>query len=105
MPNAKMPRGGVDSLQVLQDLNLTQSVSIAVGSAACTTAFVSNVVRIAVIGADTCITFAAAPTAVTTDLLMPAGSVEYFHVDPGQKVAGISQDGATTGTLVVAEMG
>ena len=105
MTKAHMVRAGHDSLQALQDQNLTQSVTIGVASAACSTAFVSNVVRIAVIGADTCITFAVTPTAVVTDLLMPAGSVEYFVVDEGQKVACITQDGATAGTLVVAEMG
>ena len=94
----------MDSLQVLKETGTSESVTIGVASAANSTAFTRNVVRVAVITADTCITFGTAPTAVTTDLLMPAGSVEYFHVTPGHKIAGISQDGATAGTLVVSEM-
>jgi hypothetical protein len=102
--NVKLPQGGPDAVQVLKETGTSESVTIGAASAANATAFTVNVVRVAVITADTCITFGTTPVAVTTDLLMPAGSVEYFHVTPGDKVAGISQDGATAGVLIVSEM-
>lgn len=45
------------------------------------------------------------PTAAATDdngFYLPAGVVEYFHVNPGQRLAVIQETGA--GTLCVSEM-
>lgn len=42
------------------------------------------------------------PTATASDALMPAGTVDYFTVTPGQKIA-VLQAG-TAGSLSVSEM-
>ncbi len=57
----------------------TSAQSVALGAS-------TGLVRIAV-STDCFVAFGANPTAVATDMFMPAGLVEYFAVDPGTKVA------------------
>lgn len=51
---------------------------------------------------DAHIVFGASPTAVATDLYLPANSPEYFRCTPGQKVAAIRE--TNSGDLYVTEM-
>lgn len=57
-------------------------------------------VRVAVT-TDCHVAFGAAPTATTSNPFMPAGSVEYFRVTPGQKLAFIKN--ASAGSAYVTE--
>lgn len=78
-----------------------QKVSVASASAATTNAFgaSTSLVRVAV-STDCYVVFAASPTATTSDTFLPAGSVEYFLVEPGEKAAFIrnTADGVATVT-------
>lgn len=58
-------------------------------------------VRIAVT-TDAFVSFGAAPTATTSDVFMPAGSVEYFTITPGQKVSAIQSSAG--GSVYVTEI-
>lgn len=81
---------------------VSQTVAIS-GTSAQSAAFgaLSTIVRVAV-NTDAWIKFGANPTAdKTTSIFMPSGSIEYFGVTPGQKVAGL-QDSAS-GNMVITE--
>ena len=52
--------------------------------------------------ADTYIAIGAAPTATTSDLIIPAGTIDYINVPASTKVAGLQVSGA--GVLSVTEM-
>jgi hypothetical protein len=97
--NTPKSNGG-DSIQAGR-LAVVQKVSVASSSAATSNAFGANtsLVRVAV-NTDCYITFAITPTATTSMTLLPAGSVEYFMVKPGEKAAFIrnSADGVATVT-------
>lgn len=82
-----------------------QKVTAGAASAPVTNAFgaQTNVVRVAVITADVHFALDAAPTATTNDSIIPAGTVEYLLVHPGQKLAFI-RAGATDATVTVTEM-
>lgn len=76
------------------------------GTSAQSAAISANCWEVRLVCTTNChINFGANPTAAATDsngIYLPAGVVEYFHVNPGQKVA-VIQDSAS-GTLCVAEM-
>tara|TARA_R110000868_G_scaffold87034_4_gene243654 strand:+ start:4034 stop:4363 length:330 start_codon:yes stop_codon:yes gene_type:complete len=82
-------------------LGTVQKVAVATASAAVTNAFATStsLVRVAV-STDCYIVFATTPTATTSDTFLPAGSVEYFLVEPSTKAAFIrnTADGVATVT-------
>jgi hypothetical protein len=68
-------------------------------------AFTAETTVIRVVATTNChIKFAAAPTATTSNIYLPAGVVEYFLVTPSTKVAAIKASGGTAGILYVTEM-
>lgn len=80
---------------------------VTVGAASAQSAvFGSQTNEIRVVSTTDChINIGASPTAAATDnngFFLPANVVEYFHVNPGQRLA-VIQD-AAGGTLSVAEM-
>lgn len=84
---------------------VSQNVSVAVASAAVTNAFGANTFEIRVVSTTNCwLSFGASPTAsaAANNVYLPANVVEYYHVNPGQKVAAIRD--SADGTLNVAEM-
>ena len=44
------------------------------------------------------------PTAVAADSFLPIGTVEYFTVTPGQRIAVVSNDASVAGTVSVTEI-
>lgn len=50
----------------------------------------------------TYVKFAGNPTATTSDVLMPANTIDYFTVNPGEKVAVLAL--STTGIISIVEM-
>lgn len=107
---AKMPRSGVSEIQALKDNGVTYNVSVGVAATETSAALTTNIVRIAV-NVDTCIKFGTAAELIAApvdanDMFIPAGGVEYFHIDKDGaiKVDTISQDGASTGNCYVTEM-
>lgn len=87
-------------------IGAVQKVSVAAASAATTNAFAATtcLVRVAV-STDCYITFATVPVATTSMTFLPAGSVEYFLVEPSTKAAFIrnSADGVATVTEMASE--
>lgn len=83
----------------------SQNITVAGTSAAVTNPFGANIFDIRVVSTTNCwIKIDGTPTATTGagSSYLPAGVVEYFHVNPGQKIAAI-QD-AAGGTCNVTEM-
>lgn len=82
-------------------LGTVQKVSVAAASAAVSNAFAADtsLVRVAV-STDCYITFATSPVATTSMTFLPAGSIEYFLVEPNTKAAFIrnTADGIATVT-------
>ena len=82
-------------------ISTVQKVSVAAASAATTNAFGADttLIRVAVT-TDCYIEIATTPVATTSMTLLPAGSVDYFMVEPGQKAAFIrnTADGVATVT-------
>lgn len=74
------------------------------GTSAASTAFGAQTyeIRVAVTEAAYVRVGDGTPTAVTGDTLMAAGSVEYFRVSPGQKIAAIQV--STGGIMNVTEL-
>ena len=60
-----------------------------------------NVVRI-VTTTDAFIAFGSAPTATTADVYIPQNTIEYFTINPGEKVSAVQL--SSGGTLYVTEM-
>lgn len=82
----------------------TQTITLGASSAAITNAVSAYVNRVRVVATGNChIKIDGTPTAAAGDIYLPSGTVEYFAIHPGQKVAAI-QDGAATGTVYVTEM-
>ena len=80
-----------------------QTVSVSGTSAAVTNAFGTSTTIIRLVSTTDCfIKFGATPTAVATDMLLPANVVEYFGATPGVKIAALQSTAA--GTLYVTEM-
>lgn len=68
-----------------------QTVAIGASSVPCTNAFGSSTTTIRVaVDTNCCILIGAAPTATTAKCYMPTGTVEYFSVSPGDKIAVIA---------------
>lgn len=85
-------------------LGTTQVVAIGASSAVTTNAFGADtrLIRLAATG-DCHFAIGDAPTATTSHPILPAGTVDYFIVDPSDKVAAIQAD-ASTGSLSVTEV-
>ena len=82
-------------------LGIVQKASVAATSTAVSNAFGNDTILIRVaVTTDCYIKISDAPTATTSDTLLPAGSIDYFMVEPGQKAAFIrnSADGVATVT-------
>lgn len=79
-------------------------------SVASSNAFGAQTYQIRIVANSAChYTLAAAPTATASDPLLPANTIEYVTVTPGQKIAAIKAATgglitATTGTLWVTEL-
>lgn len=68
----------------------TQSVAVGATSVA-SAAFSDNTMMVRLVAAEDCrIVVATAPTALSTSLLLIAGGVEYFGVQPSAKIAVIA---------------
>ncbi len=81
----------------------TQTITTSGSSAATSNAFADGTTVVRIVATKDChITFAAAPTATTSLLLMPSNQVEYFKVNAGEKCAAIQSSEA--GTVFVTEM-
>jgi len=76
-----------------------QNVTVS-GASAASTAFIGNLVRL-YSSVDVYVTFGTAPVATTSGMFLPAGYVEYFRCEPGEKVAALAPSGS--GTLNVTE--
>ena len=89
----------MDPLKIITN----ETVSVTGTSAAVTNAFGAGTTIIRLVSTTDCyLKFGATPTAVATDMLLPANVVEYFGATPGVKVAAIQR--AAAGTLFVTEM-
>lgn len=78
--------------------NLTLSTTHAVTSAALSAD--AAVIRVAT-NVDVYLSVGATPTATTTDILLPAGTIDYFLVEPSDKVSGEAVAG--TGVMSITE--
>jgi hypothetical protein len=83
-------------------LGLNQAVSFTSSGSAATAAVgvATRIVRL-VATVDCHVAFGADPTATTSSMLLPAGSVEYVAITPGHKVA--ARGASASGTLHVTE--
>jgi hypothetical protein len=81
---------------------LTQPVAVGASStqSAAFTAYTKTVRLIA--NTDCYVAFGSNPTASTSSLFLPAGSIEYFRVQPGSQIAVIQS--TLAGTLNLSEM-
>lgn len=80
-----------------------QSVSITATSAATSNAVGAQTYAVALFcDQDVHIRFGSSPTALTTDLFLPASTMVFFPIAPGEKVAGIRN--SADGTLHVSEL-
>lgn len=80
-----------------------QTIAVAATSAACSNAFGEGVSAVRVSSTTNChIRLGATPVAVTSDMYLPAGAVEFLAVQPGEKLAAIRT--TTSGTLHVTEI-
>lgn len=80
----------------------SQKVSFTGTSAQCTNPFAANVSILRVFADQDCyLAFGVNPTADSTGLFLPAGMIEYFGINPGDKVAAIQKSSA--GTLYIME--
>lgn len=77
-----------------------QSVSYDSSTQSSTLGATTKVVRL-VSTTDCYVAFGSNPTATSSDLLLVAGVVEFFRVDPGSKIAALKV--ATAGLLSIAE--
>jgi hypothetical protein len=85
-----------------QRLGTTQAISATTASAAVSNAFGSETFQVRVATSDDVhIAFGAAPTATTASPLMPAATIDYITVTPGQKMAALA---VSTATVTVTEM-
>lgn len=83
----------------------SQNIAVAAASAAVTNPFGANTFDVRVVSTVDCwVTVGASPTASAAagSYYLPAGLVEYLHVNPGQKIAAIRV--SADGTMSVAEM-
>ena len=80
-----------------------QTAAYTATSAAITNAVGAGVSVVRLVATSAChIKVAVTPVATTSDMLLPANTVEYIAIAPGQKVAAIQNSAA--GTLHVTEM-
>lgn len=89
----------MDPLKIITN----QTVSVSGTSAAVTNAFGNGTTIIRLVSTTDCyLKFGATPTAVATDMLLPANVVEYFGATPGVKIAALQR--SASGVLYVTEM-
>jgi hypothetical protein len=90
---------------VLQSSRPGASQDVTTGAASAqSTAFGTNTSRVRLCTTVSCrILFGTNPTALAASPLLPANSVEFFEVLPGEKVAAIQEGSA--GKLNIVEMG
>ena len=87
---------------LLTPRNVAQAVSYDASVASSAFAAATKVIR--VVSTTNChVVIAAAPTALTTDLLLIANVPEFFGVKAGEKIAAIKASGASAGILSIAE--
>lgn len=86
------------AIQALK-VGTTETVSASTSSASTATAFTSTVVR--VVSQLDCFV-ASGSTATTSDAFLPANTVEYFRVVPGEALSVITASGS--GTVYVTSM-
>lgn len=80
-----------------------QTVSTSTTSAATTNGVGAQTYQVAIFAdVATHIRFGKSPTALATDFLLPATTLVFFPIAPGEKVAAILDSG--TGSLYVSEM-
>ena len=90
-------------------LGTTQTVAYTDTAAASTNAFGAGTRQVRVVANSAChIAFAQTPTATTSSPYLPAHAIEYYTVNPGEKISAIRADTAgldtaTSGTLWVIE--
>lgn len=81
----------------------TQVVAYTSAAAASSSAFGTQTRQVRIVSSSAChYTFAASPTATTSDAFLPANWIEVKSVTPGQKISAIR---ASTGGLVTATDG
>ena len=81
----------------------TQKVDYTGTSAATSNAVATGIHLVRVVSTTDChVAIGGTPTATTSDLYLPAYTVEYFIVNEGQKLAAIRA--ASSGSLYVTEM-
>ena len=87
------------------NVGTTQSIAVAATSAATSNAFDAETTIVRISTTTNCyIAFGSSPTATTSDVLMPAGTTEYFKVPvPGTSKLAAIRDTAD-GKLRVTEM-
>ena len=91
------------SCRCIHRLGENQVVGFTSTSTANTTAFQAGTNMVRVVATTSChIKFAGSPTATTSDAKLPPNVVEYFTVNPGEKIAAIRT--STSGTLSVCEV-
>ena len=83
----------------------TQNIAIGASSVATTNAVAAGttIIRVAV-NADAYVVFGAAPTATTSGMIMPAGSVEFIAVTGGVTKVAVIQIGSSTGFASITEL-
>lgn len=85
---------------------VSQNITIGAASAQATNAFGTTTTEIRIVATGNCwVNIGVNPTAAAAanNFYLPAGQIDYLHVNPGQKIA-VIQEGAATGTFNVAEM-
>lgn len=91
------------NIQTTYKPSTTQKVSYTSSSAATSNAFGSQIYIIRIVAkTDAFYVLGGSPTATTSDVYLPADTVEYISVTPGQKIAFIRD--AADGDAFVTEM-
>ena len=96
-------------MQSAQRNGITQTVAYTDSAVASTNAFGAGTNAVRIVANSAChYTFGAAPTATTSSPFLPANTVEYVYVRPGEKISAIRAATAglitaTSGTLWVTE--
>lgn len=94
-----MPNSIIPALTIVRN----QTASYTGTSAAITNAVGDGVNVVRLVATSAChIKVAVTPVATTSDMLLPANTVQYLAIAPGQKVAAIQNSAG--GTLHVTEM-
>lgn len=94
-----MPRSDIPALSIVRN----QTAAYTASSAAISNAVGDGVSVVRLVATSAChIKVAVTPVATSSDMLLPANTVQYIAIAPGQKVAAIQNSAG--GTLHVTEM-